>query len=81
MSEIETVKVTLTITKPVYEVCLLLCKFEYNDDFDHYVSDLVTQDALNVKNGDRGIFREYVKNRLQGESGKSAVSDSSNGPS
>jgi hypothetical protein len=83
MSEIETVKVTLTLTKPVYEVCLLLCKFEYNDDFDHYVSDLVTQDALNVKNGDRGVFKEYVKSRLQGESDKSAAGSDScrDGPS
>jgi hypothetical protein len=69
LSEIETVKVTLTLTKPVYEVCRLLCKFEYNDDFDHYVSDLVTQDALNMRNGDCGVFQAYVKRRLQDESG------------
>lgn len=63
--KIETVPVTLTLTKPVYEICLLLCKFEFNDDFDHYVSKIVTQNALNVKkSGDCGIFQEYAKKIL-----------------
>lgn len=63
--KIETVQVTLTLSKPVYEICHLLCKFEFNDDFDHYVSQIVTQDALNVKkSGDCGIFQEYVKKIL-----------------
>jgi len=63
--KIETIQVTLTLTKPVYEICRLLCKFEFNDDFDHYVSKIVTQDALNVKkSGDLGIFQEYAKKIL-----------------
>ncbi|MFB5600873.1 MAG: hypothetical protein ACE5SW_11685 [Nitrososphaeraceae archaeon] len=71
MSEIETVKVTLTLTKPVYEIARLICKFEYNDDFDHYVSELVAQDALNIsRSGDCGIFQEYARRMLQGEDDK-----------
>jgi hypothetical protein len=45
----------------------LLCLFEYDLNWDKYVSDLVTRDAFMIKYGDCNIFMNYVQRKLKNE--------------
>ena len=65
--ETETFEVNITLTKPFYQITRLICELQYDLDWNQYVSELVKQDALNMKNGDCGVFREYVIRKLKNQ--------------
>lgn len=60
-------KVEIPMTEGVYKVARLICQFEYDLDWDHYLSELVRQDAFSILGGERNIFKDYAERVLEDE--------------
>lgn len=60
-------KVEVSMTEGVYKVARLICQFEYDLDWDHYLSELVRQDAFSILGGERNIFKDYAERVLEDE--------------
>lgn len=63
----ETFEVTVTLSKPVYEIARLLCQFENDLDWNSYVSEIVKREVSTVKNGHCDAFMTYVNRKLKNE--------------
>lgn len=63
----EHIEIYLTLSENVYQVARLICQFEYDLDWDAYVSELVKEDAFSITSGDRQIFQDYVERMLKDE--------------
>jgi hypothetical protein len=65
----ETFEATITLARNVYDILKLLVQFESdNNDLNAYVSEVLRREILRIQDDDHGVFREYVKRKLQKES-------------
>jgi hypothetical protein len=71
----ETIEVNISMTEGVYKVARLICQFEYDHDWNAYVSELVRQDAFSMLSGDRNLFKDYAERVLADEDDADTLTD------
>lgn len=65
--EVEIEDITVRLSPSIAKISKLLCKFEYDDDINTYVSDLMRRYALTAKDEGGESFDKYVQQVLKDE--------------